>query len=53
MVGGNDIAFLGGSGDESAPSQVVRSSEQTAGTLMDSGHGLLGKEVCFTPAMSR
>jgi len=47
MFGGNEIAFLCGCSNESAPSQVVRSSEQAAGSLMDCGHGLVGKEVLF------
>jgi hypothetical protein len=53
MLGGDDLTFFCGGGDERSPGQVISSAEEPAGTLMDGGDGLFGERVCFTPAIFR
>jgi len=45
MLGGNELGFLGGSGDEGAAGEMVGAAEQTSGALVDGRHGRLGEEL--------
>ena len=45
MIGGNELSFLSGGGDESATGEMVGSAQQSSGALLDGGHGRLGEEL--------
>jgi hypothetical protein len=45
MIGGNELSFLSGGGDESAAGEMVGSAQQSSGALLDGGHGRLGEEL--------
>ena len=47
MVGVNQRGLIRSSGNQSASGQMICFSEQSAGTLMDSGHCILIKKVLF------